>query len=88
MDWLQLTVVSFPQLSMAVAVNVRVKLKLPAQVIVVSWSVQDISTSGAAPPQLSVAITSDRPRASTERSALQSAAAAPGERAAAMPTSR
>ena len=40
---------------MAVAVNVRVKLKLPAQVIVVSWSVQDISTSGAAPPPLSVA---------------------------------
>ena len=76
MDWLQLTEVSFPQLSMAVAVNVRVKLKLPAQVIVVSWSVQDISTSGAGPPQLSVAITSARPRASTERSAPQSASAA------------
>ena len=75
MFWSQLAELSLPQLSVAVAVKVLIKENEPAQVSVVSWSVQVNSTDGAAPPQLSSAVMAGNPRASTLRSAMQSASA-------------
>ncbi len=75
MVWSQLTVLSFPQLSVAVAVNVRIKENEPAHATVVSWSVHVKSTEGGVPPQLSSAAMAGKPSASVDRSAMQLASA-------------